>query len=145
MIYDKMSNIAKYKVPQGAIDAVTTLLANPDIAEGRHDFADGVFANVGSHNTKNAEDCRAESHIEYADIQCVMIGEERFGIAFEGELDGEYIPAKDIIYYFTKDKYVDASAGEFVMFFPQDIHKPKIGDGGFVKKAIVKVPMSSLK
>lgn len=86
---------------------------------------------------------RIESHDQYIDIQMPLSGGETYGwqareLLREEEERG-YDPEKDITFY--KDAaalFVTLSAGEFVIFFPEDGHAPCIGEGS-IKKMVIKV------
>ena len=72
-------------------------------------------------------------------------GEERIDWAPLGSLreeSEEYSKGGDIAFY-SGDEHmrVTLSAGEFLILFPGDAHKPCIRSGGKVKKAVVKLAL----
>ncbi len=143
MIYDRIENIKTYNLPASVVKVMETI-ASENLEVGRHEFEDGIFALVQEYTTKAKEDCKMEAHKKYVDIQAILQGEETFGYAYEAKSATEYNPDKDIYYLETEDRYINLVGGEFVMVWPQDFHRPKIGDGGFVRKVVVKVPLAIL-
>lgn len=87
-----------------------------------------------------------ESHRDYADIQYIASGRESMLYAdLAGKDRGEYNEAKDRYTPVVEaDLDIDARAGQFTVFFPQDAHKPglvptRTGKAGPIKKIVVKV------
>ncbi len=55
------------------------------------------------------------------------------------EQKGEYNPDKDVLFYNdTPDMYFQLTDSQFVIFYPDDVHAPMIGEGP-IKKLVVKV------
>jgi len=108
-------------------------LASTDLAAlepGRYDIAgDDVFANVMATTTVAASEKSYEAHRAYADIHCVIEGEERIGIAPIGACAAlqEFDEDADFCLYSYPDadaSWVVLRAGEFCMTPPADAHKP---------------------
>jgi YhcH/YjgK/YiaL family protein len=105
-----------------------------------------VFAIVNEYTTKPVEECEPESHRDYADIQLIISGTERFGYT---PLTGQpattpYNPEKDVALYSIPEQelnYLTLPAGQFIIFFPSDIHQPEvfIRQPDLVKKVVIKV------
>lgn len=110
---------------------------------------DKIYANVQEYQTKN--DAKYEAHRKYIDIQYVVRGRELVGV-----IDKEFctMTALDIspynddsdIEFFDcniDDKWQNLNAGEFLVLFPTDAHKPSISPNkslnNTVKKVVVKV------
>lgn len=89
--------------------------------------------------------CALEAHRKYADLQAVLEGEERIDWVPLGSLreeSEEYSKGGDIAFYSGGEHMrVTLSAGEFLILFPGDAHKPCIRSGGKVKKAVVKLAL----
>lgn len=83
-----------------------------------------------------------ECHNRHIDIQLCVSGTEQMGwkprqdcIRQNGEYDGE----KDVLFYSdAPDMYFTLKKNQFVIFFPDDVHAPMIGEGE-IKKLVVKV------
>ena len=109
---------------------------------------DNVFAIVNEYMTKPVSECDPESHRDYADIQILLSGIERFGYA---PLTGQpattpYDEEKDVALYSiaTEDlSYITLRPGEFIIFFPSDIHQPQVytHQPDLVRKVVVKVAL----
>ncbi len=101
-----------------------------------------LFYTIDSYTTKNLENTRFESHRQYIDIQYVYEGAELMGItsADKAVVTEPYKP--DIMFYSSeKGKYAEASPAEFLVFFPEDVHRPgvKAGENAEVKKLVIKI------
>jgi YhcH/YjgK/YiaL family protein len=115
------------------------------ISIGRHEL-DGadLFVNVDEYTTKNEEDTRFEAHREYIDIQYLVYGEEKIGIAALSNTT-EIIPydsLKDITFLHSEqNNYHVASPDRFFVFFPNDAHRPcvKTDENSKVRKVVVKI------
>ena len=51
----------------------------------------------------------------------------------------EYDDEKDVVFFEGSPLFVKLDKGMFVIFFPEDLHMPGIGDGGPVRKIVIKV------
>jgi YhcH/YjgK/YiaL family protein len=105
-----------------------------------------VFAIVNEYTTKPLSECDPESHRDYADIQIMITGTERFGYAplVDQPETMPYNPEKDVALYSIPEEmlnYITLPAGQFIIFFPSDIHQPEVflHQPAAVKKVVVKV------
>jgi YhcH/YjgK/YiaL family protein len=129
-----------------AIDfALTTDLAS--LPTGRHDIdGDNAFAIINEYTTKPVDECDPESHRDYADIQIMITGSEKFGYT---PLDGQqpsvaYSEEKDVTLYSLPEEdlsYIRLRPGQFIIFFPTDIHQPEVCNiqPELVKKLVLKI------
>jgi YhcH/YjgK/YiaL family protein len=83
-----------------------------------------------------------ECHEKHIDIQLCIKGVEQIGWK-PGEKcitpNGGYNSEKDVqLYNEQPDMYFQLTDGQFVIFFPEDVHAPMIGDAG-IKKLVIKV------
>jgi biofilm protein TabA len=52
---------------------------------------------------------------------------------------GEYNAEKDVLFYDDKpDMFFRLTDNQFVIFYPEDVHAPMIGEG-MIKKLVIKV------
>ena len=83
-----------------------------------------------------------ECHNKHIDIQLCIRGKETIGWKPRGSClapKGEYNPEKDVLFYSdAPDTYFGLTAGQFVIFFPEDVHAPMISEEE-VKKLVIKV------
>lgn len=123
------------------------MLASTDLENlplGRHDLeGDALFVLVQEYATKPQEAGRWEAHRRYADIQLLVHGQERIGIAplEQMTVDVPYDEAKDFALFTGKGDWLTMVPGRFAIFFPQDVHLPCIQVDGeqTVRKIVVKV------
>lgn len=128
-------------------------LQNTDLAKleaGTYDvLPDGeAFAIVSEYTPKEPDSCRFEAHRRYIDLQYLISGSERMGIARPEAMTVE-TPYVDDIEFYTPDGvegalYDMATPADFFVFFPDDPHRPSMkadGDvpGAPVKKVVVKI------
>lgn len=151
MILDQAKNLDFYKT-LGVGDRYKKAiewLQNNDLASlenGKYEI-DGklVYANVMSYTTLPWEDAKYEAHENYSDIQYVVSGTETLSYAPAASLNvkTEYNPDKDVVFFdnSVEGLKVPVNAGEFMIFFPWDGHKPKAANGEpcEVKKVVVKI------
>jgi YhcH/YjgK/YiaL family protein len=109
---------------------------------------DKVFAIVNEYTTKPRSECDPESHRDYADIQIVITGAEKFGYLplTDQPVSTPYDPEKDVAFYSLAEEdlnYMTLPAGQFIIFFPSDIHQPEVfvRQPALVKKVVMKVAL----
>ena len=103
-----------------------------------------LFVAISEYNSKEKPETRYESHKNYIDIQYVIDGEELIGVttADKVKVDEPYDSEKDLAFYtFEGGDYRKATPENFMVFFPDDVHRPslKSGESVPVKKAVVKI------
>lgn len=149
MIFDSLSNIGFYKGLNDRYAKAVEFLSQSnlvDLAVGKYEI-DGkdVYANVMEYDTIPWEEAIYEAHKHYSDIQFIIVGEELMSFEPTANLipSGEYNEEKDVIKFTNEIRGIDfvVKAGEFLVFQPQDGHKPKAMNGkpSYVKKVVVKI------
>lgn len=135
-------------LPQALRQAIDHIRAHVTDATptGRHDI-DGsrVFYLISEDTTEPLAQRRAEYHARYLDIQIVLKGQE--GMTFStwpaGIPDTDWLADKDIAFLAqgAQEKTVVLSEGDFVVFYPGEVHKPlcAVGEPATVRKAVVKM------
>lgn len=117
------------------------------VAPGKYYLDDKiVFAIVSENNPKEIDNVKWEAHRNYIDIQYVIKGKEKMGIApLEGSAsESPFNIADDIGFYNiteTNARYFVASPGTMFIFFPQDAHRPciKTDEINSDKKVVIKI------
>jgi YhcH/YjgK/YiaL family protein len=103
---------------------------------------DSAFVIVTEAVDKEPEQTQWESHKKYIDIQYIIRGKEKMGVApvASATITNPYDESKDVANYTAEGKYYIAEPGTFFIFFPQDAHRPsiKVNDDK-VKKIVIKV------
>lgn len=116
---------------------------------GKHDIdGNNLFYLISEDSTEAQAERRAEFHARYLDIQIVLRGQE--GMTFStlpaGEPQTDWLADKDIAFLGegAQEKTVILNEGDFVVFYPGEVHKPlcAVGAPAKVRKAVVKVLMA---
>ncbi len=117
------------------------------ISPGKY-FLDGdnVIATVSENKPKEFEATKWEAHRKYIDIQYIINGKERMGVAplSKATVVEPYNETKDVGFYSIADadsKFYLAEPGVFLIFFPCETHRPNIKTDGCDKdkKIVIKV------
>lgn len=130
MIYDSLAHIDQYKTIHPGLYKALTILRDTDFSkmedgtvevEGRD-----LFYFLQSYETKPDNDT-PEAHRKYADIQAVLVGQEKMGIGvLEDMTEVSGKPENDIWFYHGPMDYVSLTPGKFAVLFPGDAHAPGI-------------------
>jgi YhcH/YjgK/YiaL family protein len=105
-----------------------------------------VYAIVSTYDSKDMDKTKWESHRKYIDLQYVISGKEKIGVApvSQAKVTGAYDEAKDIAHYESAGKYYVAEPGTFFLFFPQETHRPgiKVDASVPVRKLVIKISVA---
>ena len=108
---------------------------------------ENVTAAVTENPTKEFDKTNWESHRKYIDMQYVVQGAEKIGVApmDKATLTKPYDEARDNANYSAEGKLYEARPGTIYIFFPQDVHRPNIRVEGIDKdkKLVLKVRVAS--
>jgi YhcH/YjgK/YiaL family protein len=147
MIIDTLQSAEKYYGLHKSFKAAFEYLNSVDLNAveiGKFEIADGVKAIVSDNEGKTAEVAaeKFECHNKNIDIQVCIRGNETIGWKPRTDCTqpkGGYNDEKDVLFYADKpDMHFALKGGQFVIFFPEDVHAPMIGEG-LIKKLVVKV------
>jgi YhcH/YjgK/YiaL family protein len=147
MIIDKIKHAKLYAHLSDRLAVALNYLQATDLSEfksGIYQIEDNeVYASVNEYETKSIEEAKWEAHKKYADIHCVISGEEKIGYAnLEAmEVTEQYNPDKDVMFLKGAGDYVTIKPGDFAIFFPHDGHQPGVvcTTKTKVKKVVLKV------
>ncbi len=150
MIIDKLENAHIYYSFSGNMKEALELIEKTDFSEfedGRHTVkGDEIYFNLQTYPTKEEKTTPWEIHRTYTDIQFMIDGEEKMGWSnIENfKQNGEFDNDKDIAFGTVKEnseEFIKVPNKYFVIFTPQDAHKPALQSGTqkTVRKVIVKV------
>jgi len=108
---------------------------------------DTLFFMIQDVKTRPVGQQRPEAHRRYADIQLVLTGTERYGVAQHDAV--HLLPIEDMrdthdIAFFPPPKneaFFDLEAGMYAIFLPGELHRPccAVGEPGEVRKVVVKI------
>ncbi|WP_336220551.1 YhcH/YjgK/YiaL family protein [Citrobacter amalonaticus] len=135
-------------LPEELRQAIEYVKANvtEQTEKGRHDI-DGsrLFYLISEDMTEPFDKRRAEFHARYLDIQIVLKGQEgmTFSVLPAGTPETDWLADKDIAFLAEgkQEKTVILNEGDFVVFYPGEVHKPlcAVGAPAQVRKAVVKL------
>jgi YhcH/YjgK/YiaL family protein len=116
------------------------------VADGRYEIrGEDVYAMVQSYDTKPQSEGRWESHRRNADIQYVISGHERMGVAPIGgmKVQTPYDEKSDVAFFTGSGQFLRVNQGSFTIFLPHDVHMPTLAVDSpvAVKKVVVKVKL----
>lgn len=143
MIIDSIKNIEIYDMPDKVLSICAQVNGILERQNGKYSLGDGIFVVVQRYNTVSNETRMMEAHKNYADLQYVASGKEQIGYAsLRNQVPAiAYNEEKDIEMYDCNSALFPMEEGDFGLFFPQDLHKPGIGDGTEVQKLVIKIPI----
>jgi biofilm protein TabA len=101
-----------------------------------------LHAAVSQKDGVSKADAKFEAHDLHIDIQVCPVGSETMGWKPRAACispKGEYNTEKDVTFFDdAPDMYFTLKAGQFAIFYPEDVHAPMIGEGP-IKKLVIKV------
>jgi len=145
MIIANLSEHAQYHSLHPLFAEVFKYLESVDFSQyddGKYPIdGNDMYASISEYVTKS--EGMLEGHLEYIDIQYIVKGSEIIGWA---KKDGQkesipYSNERDIAFYEGDYEPIKLDAGQFAIFYPEDLHLPclKNGKPSVVKKVVVKV------
>jgi YhcH/YjgK/YiaL family protein len=147
MIIDTLTNASKYFSVHPLFEKAFAYIRQTELAgaaDGKLDVGEGlkaIFSNSPG-KTKEASVSKFECHNKNIDIQVCINGIETIGwrpretCVTPNEV---YNDEKDVLFFGDKpDMFFQLTNGQFVIFFPEDVHAPMIGEGE-IKKLVMKV------
>ena len=155
MITSTLAQLHWYKSISPNFEKAITYALSTDLASietGKYPIdGENVLAIVNEYTTKPVSECDPESHRDYADIQIMITGAERFGYTplVDQQASTPYRPENDVAFYSIPPEelnYITLQPGQFIIFFPSDIHQPEvfIQQPGFVRKVVLKVALQPM-
>lgn len=147
MIIDTLANADKYTSLHPLFAKALEYVRATDldaIEDGKYEISEGLKSIVSTKIGMTAQESEAkfECHNNNIDIQICIKGTETFGWKSRNsctKLKGEYNPEKDILFFNDEPSmHFTLTSGEFVIFYPEDVHAPMIGEDE-IKKMVIKV------
>ena len=137
----------QYQVNKTYWDKAFAFLKDNDLqtkAVGRYAIdGDNVYAMITENPTKDMDSTKWESHRNYIDLQSVIKGEEKIGVADITKLTitMPFDASKDLMNYSGDGNFYTAVPGTFFLFFPSDAHRPGITTSSNKpdKKIVIKI------
>jgi YhcH/YjgK/YiaL family protein len=148
MIIDTVRNAEKYYCVHPLFKKAFEYIRSTDLStieDGKYEIeGDNLRAIISNKKGMTAAESAAkfECHDKHIDIQYCIKGVEQIGWRSREtcmEQKGEYNIEKDVLFFNdSPDMHFQLRDGEFVIFFPEDVHAPMIGEDS-IKKLVVKV------
>ncbi|MEK3785628.1 YhcH/YjgK/YiaL family protein [Paenibacillus sp. FSL K6-1230] len=157
MFIGRLSDWAQEKeLLHPAIHQAMAFLQQTDFSgleNGRYDIdGDRIFCLLQEAETAPTAEKRPEAHERFLDIQYLIHGRERIGTArLNGQpVEEDLMSEKDIVFFareMTDEIDVILEEGMYVLFTPQDIHRPccEAGSNMTIRKAVIKIDSHILK
>jgi len=106
-----------------------------------------IFGFVTTVNTEDVASRRPETHAKHIDIQFLIEGREKMGyIRKNSQLNiaSDELEEKDNCFYdgnIEGEVFLDLKPGDFVVFFPEDVHRPGCvaGENTKIRKSVIKI------
>ncbi len=150
MVFDNRENLARYYGLGDRFRTALEWMASADLTSAKSGDrleidGDNVFARYFEVDTHSPVGAMPEGHEHYADIQCLLEGEEAVGYALKNSRapTKPYDPAGDIAFWDVPFSTVRLQPGDFYIVWPDDLHAPRIalGDPSPVRVLVVKVKL----
>jgi YhcH/YjgK/YiaL family protein len=147
MIIDTIQNLKKYAALHPLFAQADAYIASISLKEqpaGTVNVAEGLKAifSLAPGKTKESSLQKFECHDKNIDIQVCISGKETIGWVPREKCtspNGDYNPEKDVRFFHdAPDMFFQLTDGQFVIFFPEDVHAPMIGEGD-IQKLVIKV------
>jgi YhcH/YjgK/YiaL family protein len=150
MILDALARHARYSAWLPGFQGAFRFLierAKPALTDGRYEIdGERMFALVAHYETRDFDSALPESHRRYIDVQYLVSGRETiFWTPQEdaASIAKPYDAERDIVFYSRNSlaRPFELAAGQFAVFFPEDVHEPNChcGPPGPVHKVVVKI------
>ena len=148
MIYDSIKELSRYDIPM--IKEIKAFLKKQDplslTGEEIEIKERELFVRIAEYKTRLSQEGRFETHKVYADLQYVVAGVEIMQFAPPDVLTSAtaYDPQGDAAFFTAQKDITDVvvRAGEFVVYFPGEAHRPMCQRGlgpEAVKKLVFKI------
>ena len=155
MITSTLAQLHWYKTISPNFEKAINYALSTDLAAietGKYPIdGENVLAIFNEYTTKPVSECDPESHRDYADIQIMISGAERFGFTplVEQQATTPYRPENDVAFYSISPEelnYITLRPGQFIIFFPSDIHQPEVFTQRpeLVRKVVLKVALEPM-
>ncbi len=147
MIIDTIQNASRYYSLHPLFEQAFNWVQKTDLLNaetGTIQIAEGLKVIVSDGQGKTKEDSlkKFECHDKNIDIQLCIRGNETIGWKPREKCvltNGDYNADKDVRFFNDEpDMYFQLTDGQYVIFFPEDVHAPMIGIGT-IKKFVFKV------
>ena len=110
-----------------------------------------IYVQVIDLTTKPFAETRPEVHRQYIDVQFLVRGREKIGVASEtggNKVAEDLLAERDLLFYtgVENESMLTMTPGSFAVFLPTDVHRPACAfdQPEAIRKVVVKVRLSLL-
>lgn len=110
-----------------------------------------IYMQILDLTTKPVAENRPEVHRQYVDIQFLVSGEEKIGVAPDlgnNIVSESRLSERDILFYqqAENESFINMMPGNYAIFFPQDVHRPACikNRESQIRKVVIKVDVTAL-
>ena len=150
MIFGNLENLGDISIYPRVIQTAIKYLAETDLINleaGIYELQGrDMYVQVSNIETAPKEDKKPEVHRKYIDVQYLVEGKERIGVAVDtgrNKIIDQYDEEKDVLFYEECENEFEIimTPGAFVVLFPNIVHRPACNDGEIVKikKVVIKI------
>jgi biofilm protein TabA len=144
---DEVAFTTQYHMNPALWDKAFAYLKNTNLdtlSPGKYPIqGDDLFASVTIAPTKEFDKTNWESHKKYIDLQYVISGKEKIGVAplASATVTKPYDETKDVANYTAEGIFHLAEPTVLFLFFPTDVHRPNVKVEGYDsdKKIVLKI------
>ena len=111
-----------------------------------------IYVQVIDMSTKLFADTRPEVHRQYIDVQFLVRGREKIGVAADtgnNAVAEDLLAERDLLFYsgMENESTMTMTPGSFAVFMPSDVHRPAcaVDQSEPIRKVVVKVRLSLLE
>lgn len=111
-----------------------------------------IYVQVIDMTTKPLAETRPEVHRQYIDVQFLVRGEEKIGVASDtgnNAVAEDLLAQRDLLFYsgMENESMLTMTPGTFAVFFPTDVHRPgcAFNQPSAIRKVVVKVRLALLQ
>lgn len=155
MIYGNINNLGKLSAYPKKIQKALQYVKDNDFINmeaGKYEIeGNHMFVQVKDAIADIISNKRPEVHRKYIDLQFTPEGGEIFGYANDtgnNEVSEDLFDVKDIKFYKSVENeiFIKTNPGDFLVFFPWDVHRPGCVEDGpkKIRKVIVKINMDTI-
>ena len=150
MIYGNLENLGDISIYPESIQKSIKYLLDTDLEKieaGVYEIQGrDIYAQVTDMETSPKNEKKPEIHRKYIDVQYLVSGKERIGVAVDthkNKILEDYSEEKDVLFYEECEGESDLLMlpGNFAVFFPNIVHRPGCSDGepAKIRKVVIKI------
>lgn len=148
LVTDKVDEEVIHSRVEEAVEYLTKLNITEADAENKVIVNDDFYYSVQSYDTKDAKECKLESHRKYIDIQIMVEGRESMDLVDISKLTvkEQYDTEKDVMFWNIPDRMsrTTLTEGDYIILYPENAHRgaQKMNESEHVLKIVGKIKVN---